>query len=213
MMRRTVYSLLLLLVTLLHAEARTPMRNWLASMPDSVMTLLTQNDRLDLIDFHEARMEAVVTNRLDGKSRLDTLTDNFLRMSYTRSTDVTMKLLPVNDTTDILCMVTTAKAMVHDSRIAFFDAQWQPIEVTVHIREPHIEDFRSTVQGDSARMAWSKLDIFFRTYRLCAESTELECVLTTPDHLTADERKEVIPYLREEPLTYRWTNGKYELHE
>ena len=213
LMQRIVYSLLLSLVTLLYAEAQTPIRSWLVSMPDSVMPLLTKNDRLDLIDFYEARMRAVVNNRFDGKSSLDTLTENFLRISYTPSADVTMKLLPVNDTTDILCMATTAKAMVNDSRIAFFDMQWQPLDLTFYMHEPRIEDFRSTVQSDSAQLAWNKLDAFFRTYHLCAESTELKCVFTTPDHLSADDRKEVTPYLRREPLTYRWTNGKYESHE
>ena len=212
-MKRILHILLLLIVALLQAEARTPMREWLAAMPDSVMPLLTKNDRLDLIDFYEARMRAVVNNRFDGKSSLDTLTENFLRISYTPSADVTMRLLPVNDTTDILCMVTTAKAMVNDSRIAFFDAQWQPLNVAPYLREPRIEDFRSTVESDSARRAWNKLDAFFRTYHLCAESTELKCTLTTPDYLSTDDRKEVLLYLRREPLTYRWINGKYESHE
>ena len=197
----------------LQASARTPMRQWLVAMPDSVMTLLTKNNRLDFIDFYDAKMEAVVTNRLEGKSRMDTLTDDFVHMEYTKSTEVTMKLLPVNDSTDILCMVTTAKAAVHDSRIAFYDAQWQPLEVTGYICEPGIEDFRSTVQGDSAQWAWSKMDTFFRTYRLNAEDTVLECVLTTMDYLSKEDREEVAPYVRQEPLIYRWANNRFQLNE
>lgn len=189
------------------------MRQWLAAMPDSVMPLLTKNDRLDFIDFYDALMDAVVTNRLDGKSRMEMLTDDFLQISYTHSTDITMKLLPVNDSTDILCMVTTAKAATSDSRIAFFDNEWGPLQSTCHIEQPCIEDFRSTLQSDSATWAWSKLDIFFRTYHLCAESTELKCVLTTTDYLSPEEREQVAPYIINEPLTYRWVDGKYLRHE
>lgn len=215
MMKRIIHILLLSLVALLQAEARTPMREWLASMPDSVMPLLVKNRRLDLIDFYDAQMEATVTNLLDGKSRLDTLTDDFIKLSYTGASDVTMKLLPLNDTTDILCMVTTmkGKSTINDSRLVFFDEQWEPLKTSVYIDEPCIEDFRSTQQGDSVQWVWSKLDIFFSTYYLSAESTELKCVLTTIDYLSADERKEVIPHLRKEPLTYRWANGKYEAYE
>lgn len=191
------------------------MREWLVSMPDSVIPLLVKNRRLDLIDFYDARMEATVTNLLDGKSHLKTLTDDFVELSYTGASDVTMKLLAVNDTTDILCMVTTmkGKSTVSDSRIAFFDKQWQPLKATDYIDEPCIEDFRSIQQSDSTQWAWSKLDIFFSTYHLSAESTSLKCVLTTTDYLSADDRKEVIPYLRKEPITYRWDNGKYEAYE
>lgn len=213
MMKRIVYSLLLLLVALSQVSARTPMRQWLVSMPDSVMPLLTKNNRLDFIDFYDAKMEAVVTNRMDGSSRMNTLTNDFVQIRYTTSTDVAMKLLPVNDSTDVLCMVTTVKAAVDDSRIAFFNAEWKPIDVAQYFVEPRIEDFRSTQQSDSVARAWSKLDVFFRTYRLCAESTELQCVLTAMDYLSKEDREEVAPYVRKEPLTYRWTDGKYLCNE
>ena len=211
-MKRIVYSLLLLFVALSQVSARTPLRHWLVAMPDSVMPLLTKNNRLDFIDFYDAQMAAVVTNRMDGSSRMNTLTDDFVQIKYTASTDVAMKLLPVNDSTDVLCMVTTVKAAVDDSRIAFFDAEWRPMDITQYFVEPRIEDFRFTQQSDSAARAWSKLDIFFRTYRLCTESTELQCVLTAMDYLSKEDREEVSSYVSKE-LTYRWTDGKYLCNE
>ena len=208
-MKRLLYTLLLTLMTTLHAGAQTLMRDWLTSMPDSVMPLLTKNNRLDFIDFYDAKMEAMVTNRMEGKSRMNVLTDDFVLISYTASTDVSMKLLPMNDTTHILCMVTTVKAAVDDSRIAFYDTQWKALDVSECITEPHIDDFRSTLQNDSAQWAWDKMDIFFRTYNLCPENTELRCVLTTMEHLSKEDREEVSPYVRKGPLVYRWINGKY----
>ena len=198
-MKRIVYSLLLLFVALSQVSALTPMRQWLVSMPDSVMPLLTKNHRMDFIDFYDAQMAAVVTNRMDGSSCMNTLTDDFVQIKYTTSTDV-------------LCMVTTVKAAVDDSRIAFFDAEWRPMDVTQYFVEPRIEDFRFTQQSDSAARAWSKLDIFFRTYRLCAESTELQCVLTAMDYLSKEDREEASSYVSRE-FTYSWTDGKYLCNE
>jgi hypothetical protein len=207
MMKRIVYTFLLLAMSL-HMAARTPMRNWLVTMPDSVMPLLTKNDRLDFIDFYDAKMAAVVTNRMEGKSRMDTLTADYVHFAYTPSTEVEMKLLPVNDSTDVICMVTTMKAAVHDSRIDFFDKAWQPLDVSDYMDEPCMEDFRSTThQGDSAQRVWSKIDIFFRTYHLCAEEATLKCVLTALDYLSKEDREEVKPYVHQ-ALNYRWTNGR-----
>lgn len=207
MMRRIVYTFLLLVLSL-HIAARTPMRSWIVAMPDSVMPLLTKNDRLDFIDFYDAKMAAVVTNRMEGKSRMDTLTADFVRFAYTPSTVVEMKLLAVNDSTDVLCMITTMKAAVRDSRIAFFDEAWQPLDVLDYMDEPSVEDFRSTAhQGDSAQQAWNKMDVFFRTYHLCAEEATLRCVLTALDYLSREDRKEVDPYVHQ-ALNYRWTNGR-----
>ena len=213
MMKRILYICLFLSAMLLQAEARTPMRNWLITMPDSVLPLLTKNNHLDFIDFFDAKMEGIVSNRMDGKSRMDTLTDDYVLVNYTKTTDVAMRLLPVNDTADVLCMVTTVKAPLKDSRIAFFDAQWQPLNAASYIHEPSVEDFRSTLQGDSALWAWSRLDIFSRTYHLYAENRELKCVLTATDLLSEEDKQAVKPYVHQEPITYRWTEGKFVCNE
>ena len=210
LMRRTLYTLCLLFAVLLQVGARTPMRQWLTSMPDSVMPLLTQNNRLDFIDFFDARMEAVVTNLMDGKSCMDTLTDDYVRISYTQSCEVAMKLLPVNDSTDVLCMVTTAKAAIDDSRIDFFDEQWNPLPTVSYIAEPCMDDFRSIEQGDTE---WGMLNIFFRTYHLSADSAELQCVFTATGYLSEEDRAAVAPYVRQEPITYGWINNRYQRYE
>lgn len=213
MMKRLLYIFLLWVAVGFQTSARTPMRQWLMAMPDSVMPLLTKNNRLDFIDFYDAKMAAVVTNRMDGKSRMDTLTDDFVHIGYTNVSDIAMKLLPINDSTDVLCMVTTVKAAVNDSRIAFFDAQWKPLDVKPYIAVPVMEDFRMIAQGDSAVWAWSKLDVLFRSYQLCADATELKCTLTTLDYLSEEDRREVAPYVRQEPIIYRWTDGKFVRNE
>ena len=46
------------------------MRDVFAAMPDSVLGIMTKNNRLDCIDFIENDMEAKVRNRFDGFSVL-----------------------------------------------------------------------------------------------------------------------------------------------
>ena len=207
-MTRRIISLLFLLVCMVCVcQARTPMRQWLVAMPDSVLPLLTKTNRLDFIDFFDYHMDAVVTNRMDGKSHLDTLTADYLLINYTRSCDVAMKLLPVNDSTDVLCMVTTVKAAVPDSRVAFFDAAWQPVAVERHFVAPQMGDFRTAERTDSANAAWNKMDVFFKTYHLAIDAPMLTCRLGTPDFLSRDDRSTVASYLVTDSLVYSWTDG------
>lgn len=212
-MKRILYTSLLLFAVSIQVEAKKPMREWLKTMPDSVMPLLTKNNRLDFFDYYDAKMEAVVTNRLDGKSRMTKLTDDYIQISYTPSTNITMRLLPVSDSTNVLCMVTTIVGTASDSRIAFFDAQWQPLETTLHLTEPCIDDFRSISQNNPTDEIWDKMDIFFRTYCMEAENTELKCTITTPNYLSKEDKEAITPYLRNKPLIYYWTNGKYQRNE
>ena len=67
-MRKT--TLLFCLLWALGLSAQITVRDLLKSMPDSVIPYLTENNRLDMIDFMESNMDAVVTNTLGGKSQL-----------------------------------------------------------------------------------------------------------------------------------------------
>lgn len=64
------------------AQAQTMKEVWM-TMPDSVMTLLTRNNRLDCLDYWEAGQEGRVTNRLDGDVRILFLSDDSLSVSDT----------------------------------------------------------------------------------------------------------------------------------
>lgn len=208
-MNRLKYIFLLLVAVMCNAQARTPIRQWFVAMPDSVMPLLTKNNRLDFIDFLDSRMEAIVTNRLDGKSRMATLTDDYLLINYTKSCDVAMKLLPINDTTDVLCMVSTVRAMVDDSRVTFFDEMWRSLDAATLLEEPVLDDFRSAERGDSADGAWGKMDVFFKTYRLSPDDASMVCRLTTLDYLNEEDREAVLPYVSGDSLVFTWVEGRY----
>jgi hypothetical protein len=48
------------------------------AMPDSLTPYLSTNNRLDMLDFMEAKMKAAVTNQLDGESEMLFLSDDSL---------------------------------------------------------------------------------------------------------------------------------------
>lgn len=209
MMNRLKSFLLLLLMALSVAQARTPIRQWLVAMPDSVMPLLTKNNRLDFIDFLDSKMEAVVANRLDGRSQMNVLTDDYLHISYTRTCDVAMKLFPVTDSVDVLCMVTTVKAAVDDSHVTFFDESWQPLEADALFAEPVLDDFKGGEVSDSADVAWRKMDIFFKTYELLPDVPTLTCRLGATSYLNEEDRRAVMPYLKCDTLVFSWEDGRF----
>lgn len=68
-MKRLLFSFLLLLIVA-WASAQTDINAVFVSMPDSLLPFLTRNDRLDLLDYHKAGMEARVTNLMGGTTTL-----------------------------------------------------------------------------------------------------------------------------------------------
>ena len=91
-MKKIFLSSLLFLVVL-SSCAQVRRRDVFAQLPDSVLPLLTKNNRLDCIDFIENNMEARVKNRFNDHVVLEALTDDYLSIRTSESSKVEMKII------------------------------------------------------------------------------------------------------------------------
>ena len=76
------------------------LRDVFRQMPDSLLPTLTQNNRLDFLDFLDAGMKAEVKNRLGGTSVMTVLTSDSLSLQVSASLRVDMLLLPLAEPLD-----------------------------------------------------------------------------------------------------------------
>lgn len=111
-------------------SAQTRLRDMWVAMPNEIVPLLTENNRLDMIDFVENNMEAKVRNIFEGWSTMDTLTDNYLRCSITPHSDIQMRLLPAGDTVCVVAVVNTSRTPEAVSTIRFYNMDWTDADVT-----------------------------------------------------------------------------------
>lgn len=186
------------------------MRDCFINMPDSVLTLLTKNNRLDCVDFVDSKMRAVVRNALEGKSELITLTDNYLKMRLTDTEDVQMMLLPASDTVKVICMVRTFHGPNSDSSLHFYSSDWTALPSSRFIKQPKFDDFWRAMPSDSTEMlnfAKSRIDIRLTTDSLSEVDQTLTCKLNL-NSLSDEVRARVTPYTRN--IVYRWKEGKFE---
>ena len=117
MNKRIVISALLAILTILPLSATTIKELWIAA-PDSLFPYLDKAKRLELVDVKETK------NKLDGISKLDTLTSDFMQVSLNKLTQVQMKLVPVEGDT-LICMVKTYMLPESDSEVVFYDTNWR----------------------------------------------------------------------------------------
>ena len=107
------------------------MRDVFKQMPDSIMPYLSQNNRLDFIDFLDSGMAAVVRNELGGSSEMTTLADDSLsiEMSEALKTDLLLLALaePQDSMTHVVVMVETflVDSIYGESHISYFTPAWQ----------------------------------------------------------------------------------------
>ena len=188
------------------------MRSVFISMPDSVAPLLTKVNREDCVDFLDSNMKAVVRNRFDKESELKTLTKDYLLMQMTASSTMEMKLLPMNDSVKVICVVRTVQTDVPDSDVRFYDTTWKELPTDDYFSLPPEDAFYlpvdsiGKVQDKVRKMA----DMYLVKYSLSVERPILEAEYTTPGYLNEEDRKELLKYLRKGPLVLEWKNGRFE---
>jgi hypothetical protein len=207
------------------AMAQPLMRDVFAAMPDSILPMVTRNNRLDCIDFIENNMEAKVRNVADEYVTLEALTKDYARFRTSAAAVMEMKLLPV-DSTSLLCLVTTAQTgepdtprRLEDSNIRFLHSDWTPLDSTTagHLlfSMPPVKDFLGNVSSeDSEPTAMSSFEQALRSLAdfhpvrlaLSPEAPTLTATLQ-PAYLAVEERKAISSYLK--PLSFRWNGSAF----
>ncbi len=123
----------------LHAQQN--MKELFMTMPDSIIPLLTKNNRLDMVDFLEAKMKSVVKNKLDGESEMTALYADSISIKLTDVLQIDMFLLPTKEEYDsckqVICLlskyaISSSAEKESDVRreehvARFYSVQWKPL--------------------------------------------------------------------------------------
>ena len=111
--------------TLVAQTPQTKMRDIFAQAPDSIFAMLSHNNKLDLIDFAEANMEARVRNILDEDVILEQLTEDYMSLWIAKDCNVEIKMLPTSQ----LLVNKTYSGPGLDSEVRLYDTQWNLLRV------------------------------------------------------------------------------------
>ena len=186
------------------------MRGIFLEMPDSIVPLLTQNNRADCVDFLDAKMRARVTNKFDGHSELMQLTADYLKMQLTGHTFLQMKLLPRSSGDTIICMINTVCAEARDSRIRFYTKEWQEIKpATAMFKKPMIKDFFTV--GESLDKILQIADIYLVEYSFSPTETTMQANYTMPAYMSRADSAFVTKNMH--LIEDQWTGKTFEQRE
>ena len=177
------------------------------SMPDSNIPQLENAWRKDLIDLYKFGKEARLKNTMNGFSTLKKLTSDYLLLQATERSTIEMKLLPLVNNTNVICMVKTVNGPVADSQVDFFTTEWEPLAAS-DLFTPVSADWFIKEDADKNSTAFldatSRLDMDLIQYSLSPDNLTLTATYTTPLYLSREDRKNVTPFIKESPKVYTW---------
>jgi hypothetical protein len=130
------------------AGART-MTDFFVDMPDSLMPMLSQNARKDLIDFYRSGMKPLLPNEWSANSQLTKVSDDLVELSEDSHAAVstTMTLLSLKGRDTLICMVRTISCPQPDSEIFFYTTSWKPLARQQYIALPAAKATRQVTEG------------------------------------------------------------------
>ena len=146
---RKIIILGILILTTFAAEAQNTMKDVFLSMPKSLTPELTENNRLDMVDFIESKMKARVDNLLDGHSELLMLNDKAFSLQISETLRYDVRLL-LADGDSIICLVATYGKDAPESNVTFYKASWEPIPSSQLITLPQQMYVASFVSPDNS---------------------------------------------------------------
>lgn len=189
-------------------EAKTVFVN----MPDSIAPLLTAVNRADFIDFRESNMKSEVKNKFDDTSEMTELTDSYIKIQMSEESNWQMKLLPLQNDSVIICIITTACAPVCDSHIRFFTLEWKELLVSDYIDLPRENDFYRSPVGEEQTYEYNRIrekaDVFLYKAELYPDSLSITFNYTTPQYLDKEDQEKLTSYINP-TINMSWSNGKF----
>ena len=209
-MRIRIWMLLCILsVTSAFAQ---DMKSVFVSMPDSIAPLLTKVNKEDCVDFLAYNMKAEVKNRFGGATELKVLTDDYLFLQTTANSSMEMKLLPINDSTKVVCVIKTVCSSACDSEVHFYASDWKQKFITAdYLAKPEGDVFFLPVDSADEEYALirKEANVHLMKASLSKEDVSLTFIYTTPDYLNKENKEKLEPYLRKEPVVLKWEEGKF----
>ena len=203
-MKKILTTFIALTVACVFAQARTVSEYFGDTQADMVFPSLTAVSRLEMVYYFQSGMSNPTQSELGGFSRVTSLSDTCLTVDCGETVRQDLVLLPGKK--PVLMLIETLALPEHDSRVRFFDSQWQELK-NPPLKQPQLADWlvdKNAVHRDEVEYV---LPFMLSTASFNPEDMTLTYT-STADSYFAGEKPAALKYLRPK-LVYRWDGKKF----
>jgi len=175
---------------------------WIA-MPDSLFPYLNQSLRSEGVALAERNLDATVVNLLKEKTRIDTLSADYMAVTMSKSMSLQMRLLPSEQGDSVLCIVKRYCVPETESTMTLYARDWKRIE-TIAFDVEKLVSRPDTMSVSKYQELLKLLDPYMISASLSA-SDDVLTVAVDVANVSEEERKDLVAILPKRK--FRW-NGK-----
>lgn len=183
------------------------------SMPAHFTPLLTEVNKADCIDFLASNMKAQVTNRLDGTSEMTHLSDDYIHMQMTLTSEWEMKLFPLTEGGYLIGIVKTSCAPACDSQMQLYSSDWKLLTLSDYLKYPSFYDYiqwpTDAIEKEKLTQLLKSLTFSLSKIQVEAKSNQITFVSSLLDLIDKETAEKIEPYLIKEK-TLSWNGSVFE---
>lgn len=181
------------------------------SAPHTVLPMLDNNTRLDMLDYHSSGMDVKSTNALRGKSALKSVSPEAVDIEMTEVSDYTIAILPPKSGSDTLvAVIATMATPVPDSRLAVYSSDWEQTVTDDVFSPPTLRDWLTDAGRSRTADVEAAVPFMLVAYAYNPATRTLTLSDNTVQNLSSDVRADLDGCLKPQ-LQYQWNGHKFEL--
>lgn len=182
-----------------------------ANIPDTFIPYLDANQRQEMTKFIEMGLKGDATNQLSGTCKVDTITNDYIHLTLSESSEMSIKRLPTNMQGDsVICLVRTWSAPEKDSKAELYSQHWQfigsAIDPAINLKNQLLNRPDTMSQTNYERLL-NEIDFSLISFKLSADNDLLTASMTIPSEKKS--KKEAFdPIIK--LTTLKWNGGKFK---
>lgn len=200
-------ALLLLAVASVAQSAASGIGDFFVSEPDSLFVVIDSATRMDMVDYYNSGKKIDADNRLNGKSRIEELSDSYMKLKLSDSAEIEMRM-EVSGSDTLIVVSKTLLSPAPDSDVMVFDRHWNRLETRSVIDLPGLDDFITGVSGKEKKELLSLVEFPLIMVNFDADGNIVASV-SLSDYMIKGNYDKLKPYLKQR-IVYRWNGKKYK---
>ena len=160
---------------------------------------------MECIDLIEKGMTPEITNRLGGKTRIDTITSDFISATLSEASNIQIKLLPAfNDT--IICYIHTYKGPLPERQHSSLYARWnKTLRNKIQLQKKFLNKPDSIEQSEFENIKLM-MDPYLITANMSPDSEEIS-VSASVANVTDEEQDKINAILVQRK--FKWNGNSF----
>lgn len=180
-------------------------------LPLENLDLLSRSKRLDMLDYYDLDSIYQAPNGMEGLSRLEKVTPDYLKVSITPVTDLEIKVLETKKEPIALVVYTIGgDEQAPDSDLIFLSEDLKRLDRDRFIKYPRLEDFFDCPDKEAKEKVAELVPFPTVKFDVVPGSSDLTATLTVGQFMPREDYGSIKQWLRPS-LTYIWNGKKYEL--